>query len=265
MPVAEPPGVKTVVSAKDIHVTFGNNHVLKGINFEIEPNEIVALLGPNGCGKSTLIRTLIGINPHSSGTVQLFGLPLGKATPWARIGYVPQVVSSQGGLSANVLEVVSSGLLAGKRVIRPKNYRELSLAALRSVGLEERAKNALHTLSIGQQQRVLIARAMVKSPDLLVLDEPLAGIDVSAQALLIQTLKDLKAKQDLTILVVLHEVGVFRELITRTMVMNNGNIIVDAAGALANHEQHHAHHPEASFAPHPLNAGIDLLGGEDYA
>lgn len=265
MSIAEPPGTKTVISAQDIHVTFGTNPVLKGINFEIEPNEIVALLGPNGCGKSTLIKTLIGINPRTSGSVKLFDQPLGKTTPWTRIGYVPQVISSQGGLSANVLEVVSSGLLAGKRIIRPKNYRELSLAALRSVNLEQLAKSALHTLSIGQQQRVLIARAMVKSPDLLVLDEPLAGIDVSSQALLIQTLKELKANQDLTILVVLHEVGAFQEIITRTMVMNNGNIIVDASGALANYEQHHAHHPEASFAPHPLNTGIDLLGGRDHA
>ncbi|MFD2839176.1 metal ABC transporter ATP-binding protein [Populibacterium corticicola] len=241
-----------IMRATDLHVQIGASHILRGIDFEVGEGEVVALLGANGSGKSTLVRTLTGIVPATRGSVTLFDEPLSASVPWQRLGYVPQRVAAATGMGSTAGEIVSSGLLYGGRLRLPRGHRQLARQALGQVGLEQRFDTTMAHLSGGQQQRVLIARALVRKPDLLVLDEPVAGVDRPSQVAFAQTLERLVADGK-TIVVVLHELGEFEPLITRTVVLRHGKIVHDGAALRA--ADHHAHddhehvHPHEGFTP----------------
>lgn len=241
-----------IVKASNLNVQIGASHILRGIDLTVREGEVVALLGANGSGKSTLVRTLTGIVPATAGTVELFGVPLGKYVPWKRLGYVPQRVAAATGTGSTAGEIVSSGLLYGGRLRLPRGNKELALEALAQVGLDNRYDTTMAHLSGGQQQRVLIARALVRQPDLLVLDEPVAGVDRPSQVAFAQTLERLVASGK-TLVVVLHELGEFKPLITRTVVLRHGKIVHDgAAPEAADHHDHDDHehiHPHEGFTP----------------
>lgn len=243
------------IEAHGVHVSIDGSHILRGIDLTVRPGEVVALLGANGSGKSTLVRALVGILPTTRGTVAIHGTPLGRAVPWQRIGYVPQRVSASTGVPSTALEVVASGLLYGRRIRLPRSARADALEALGRVGLADRADRAVGELSGGQQQRVLIARALARKPDLLVLDEPVAGVDQPSQEAFAATLTAL-VEQGTTILVVLHELGTFAPLITRTVVLQHGTKVHDGAplaptgdhGA-PGHDHVHPHHDDEPGSP----------------
>jgi zinc transport system ATP-binding protein len=221
--------VPEVIRARDVRVRLGHSLVVQGVDLSVNHGEAVALMGANGSGKSTLVRALVGILPIESGSVDLFGarlLPSRRGLPWHRTGYVPQRVSAAGGVPATALEVVTSGLLYRGRLRLPRNARGLALEALDEVGLAGRAGSSVRELSGGQQQRVLIARALVRRPDLLLLDEPVAGVDRQSQVAFAQTLAALVERQ-VTVLVVLHELGSFAPLIGRTVVLRHGLVVHD--------------------------------------
>ena len=164
-------------------VAYDGRPVLRDVSLRVEAGEVVAILGANGSGKSTLVRALLGLVPLTAGRVTLFGTPLAKFRQWRRIGYVPQRVGAGSGVPATVGEVVASGRLAGRGVLRPAGAadRAAVTAALEAVGLADRVHDPVSTLSGGQQQRTLIARALAGRPELLVLDEPTAGVDAASQ------------------------------------------------------------------------------------
>ena len=139
--------------------------------------EFLALMGANGSGKSTLVRALTGLRPLTAGTLELFGTPFDDFDDWRRIGFVPQRAGAGSGIPASVWEVVASGALTRRRLLRPltRDDRAAIDDAIRVVGLAGQAKSGVTQLSGGQQQRALIARALVGSPDLFFLDEPTAG------------------------------------------------------------------------------------------
>lgn len=211
-------------------VTRGGTEVLRGIDLSLVQGEAVAVLGANGAGKSTLVQTFVGLVPPTSGRVHVHGADIAgrrRDVPWHRIGYVPQRVGAAAGVPATAMEVVASGLLH-RAALRPgRHARRKCLEALDQVRLGERAHESVHVLSGGQQQRVLIARALVREPDLLVLDEPLSGMDresMEALAATISTLRDRGA----TVAVVLHELGPLAGVIDRTVVLHGGRIIHDS-------------------------------------
>ncbi|WP_066587783.1 metal ABC transporter ATP-binding protein [Cellulomonas timonensis] len=245
-----------VLEAEGLGVALGGQQILSGIDFTVRPGEVVALLGANGSGKSTLVRALLGIVPTDAGTVRLFGRPLGNGVPWNRVGYVPQRLPAATGVPANALEVVTSGLLTGRRLRPPRDARDRARAALEQVGLADKARRPVHELSGGQQQRVLIARALVRDPDLLVLDEPTSGIDIPTQQTFVDTVQRLHA-DGATILVILHELGPFTPLIQRALVLRHGRLVHDGAPPHARDEHaepgHQHTHPHAD--PEPPGAG----------
>ena len=250
------------IDARGVTVALGGAPIVRGVDLVVGQGEVVALLGANGSGKSTLVRALVGAVPLTAGTVRLLGAPLGPRVPWDRIGYVPQRVSAAGGVPATAAEVVTSGLLHGRHLRPPRGGQDRVREALAAVGLAAEAGKAVRTLSGGQQQRVLIARALVRGPRLLVLDEPVAGVDLASQRTFAQALARLTASGT-TVLVVLHELGALAPLITRAVVLRHGAVVHDGAPphpapehADAAHEHVHPHdgdrdpaHDEAGVTP----------------
>ena len=237
-----------VAEIREGAVELGGRPVLRGIDLTISAGEVVAVLGANGSGKSTLVRTMLGLVPTIRGSVELFGTPLGRFKEHHRIGFVPQRVTAAAGVPATVHEVVSSGRLSRRRFGAPvrRTDREVIRAAIDAVELADRTHESVSTLSGGQQQRVLIARALAGQPELLVLDEPTAGVDLLSQQTFADVLRTLIGR-GITVVLVAHEMGPIAPLVSRTVVMRDGRIAYDGAPLASFHEaQHHHghHHPE---------------------
>jgi zinc transport system ATP-binding protein len=243
--------VTPVVRVADGGVVLGGRPVLRGIELTVGAGEVVAVLGANGSGKSTLVRTVLGLTPLRRGEVQLFGTPLARFRDWRRVGYVPQRVTATSGVPASVWEVVASGRLSRRRPLQP--MRRVDKAAVRdaidAVELGDRVRDGVATLSGGQQQRVLIARALAGEPELLVLDEPTAGVDLVHQDAF-AAIVDRLVGRGTTIVLVAHEMGPLATLIGRTVVMRDGRIAYDGAPLESFHDalHAHAHHPPARRA-----------------
>lgn len=244
------PSATPAIEAVGVDVTLGGRRILCGVDLRVEPGQVLALLGANGSGKSTLVRALLGVVPVSAGSVRLFGTPLGVAAPWERVGYVPQRMPAASGMPATAVEVVTSGLLHGRRLRPPRGARRHALAALDSVGLADRAAQRVQEMSGGQQQRVLIARALVRDPDLLVLDEPTSGIDVPTQATFVDTVARLHAAGT-AVVVILHELGPFADLIERAVVLRHGRVAHDGPPPAARADHAHAGHDHTHAHPDP--------------
>ncbi|OYO17324.1 ABC transporter ATP-binding protein [Enemella dayhoffiae] len=205
-------------------------------------------MGANGSGKTTLVRALLGLVPHR-GQISLFGTPQQRFRDWAKVGYVPQrsATSLQG---ATVREVVASGRLAQRRPLLPARARDRRLVqqCIERVGLGDQAGLELGELSGGQQQRALIARALASEPRLMVLDEPMAGVDLPTQAELTGVLDGLK-RQGMAMLVVLHDLGPLDRMMDRAWVLRNGRLVHDGAPRSAGHDHHDPHCEEPGREP----------------
>ncbi|QIK65854.1 ABC transporter ATP-binding protein [Nocardioides sp. HDW12B] len=236
----------TVVEISDGGVVLGGRPILRHLDLAVHAGEVVAVLGANGSGKSTLVRALLGLTPLRTGSVRLFGTDLAHFTEHRRVGYVPQRITATTGVPASVREVVTAGRLAHRRAWQPLRAvdRRAVQDALEAVDLADRAKDGTAVLSGGQQQRVLIARALAAEPDLLVLDEPTAGVDLTSQESFAAIIERLVARGT-TILLVAHEMGPLAPLITRTVVMREGRVAYDGdpLGTFHDVPHSHAHHP----------------------
>ncbi|MEV5429031.1 metal ABC transporter ATP-binding protein [Streptomyces sp. NPDC052701] len=249
-----------VISLRGVRAELGSRPVLRGIDLTVRRGEVVALLGANGSGKSTAVRSVIGQVPVSSGEIELFGTPHRRFRDWARVGYVPQRTTAAGGVPATVTEVVSSGRLARARFgLFRKADREAVRRSLELVGMADRAKDSVGALSGGQHQRVLIARALAPEPELLIMDEPMAGVDLASQEVLADTLRR-QVSQGATVLLVLHELGPLEPLIDRAVVLRDGCVLHDgpppkAVGqhALPGHDHVHPHAPAGA---EPIRTGL---------
>jgi len=250
------PGV--VLSATDLSVSLGGLPVLRGLTFGLGTGEAMALLGGNGSGKTTLVRSVMGLVPVTRGEVTLFGTPLRRFRDWSRIGYVPQA-STTGLSGAKVKEVVASGRLAHRVPFVPASRRDRQAVAdaLDAVDLADRASDEMAHLSGGQQQRVLIARALAGQPDLLVLDEPIAGVDLEHQEVLATLLSRL-VDSGTSVLVVLHEVAALAPLIGRALVLREGRVVHDGAlGLLARGHRSGHEHEHPSHDRHLLDGTVE--------
>jgi zinc transport system ATP-binding protein len=252
-----------VVEIRDAAVALGGRPVLRGIDLAVRPGEVVAVLGANGSGKSTLVRSMLGLVPTVRGEVRLFGTSLPRFREWRRIGFVPQRATATAGVPASVWEVVASGRLARRSFLRPmrRGDRDAVREAIAAVGLSDRVKDGCSTLSGGQQQRVLIARALAGEPDLFVLDEPTAGVDVQSQQAFAGALHLLVAR-GATIVLVAHELGPMAPLVDRAVVMQDGRIGYDGPPVPSSHEAEHHHgfhHPDLDMDNIPVVASpLDL-------
>ncbi|HEY9373434.1 MAG TPA: metal ABC transporter ATP-binding protein [Streptomyces sp.] len=247
-----------VISVSGATAALGSRPVLRGVDLTVGRGEVVALLGANGSGKSTAVRSVIGQVPLTGGTVELFGTELKRFRDWARVGYVPQRTTAASGVPATIREVVASGRLSRRRFgLFTKADRAAVDRAIELVGLADRAKDSVSALSGGQHQRVLIARALASEPELLIMDEPMAGVDLASQEILAGTLRE-QVAGGASVLLVLHELGPLEPLIDRAVVLRDGCVVHDgpppkAVGqhALPGHDHVHPH-----AADEPLRTGL---------
>jgi zinc transport system ATP-binding protein len=238
---------------------YGGRPVLDDVSLSVAAGEVVAVLGANGSGKSTLVRAALGLVPLQGGSAALFGTPLRPGSRklrrgWRRIGYVPQRVGAGSGVPATVREVVAAGRLARRGFLRPARItdRAAVAAALTAVDLADRSDDPVSTLSGGQQQRTLIARALAGEPELLVLDEPTAGVDAASQAAFAGALRGFVSGGG-TVLLVAHELGPLQPLVSRAVVVHQGRIVHNGpvprpAGHHADPDHDHVH-PHAPYDP----------------
>jgi zinc transport system ATP-binding protein len=204
-----------VLRLKDVSFEYAGISVVDHVSMHVAPGEFTAVVGPNGSGKTTLVKLALGLLKPSTGNVLLFGETPSRFKEWGRLGYVPQVAAGiQQRFPATVAELVAHGLYSG---ISPRTFWRRSaspkvLEALRDVGMAEVRDRRVGELSVGQQQRVLVARALVREPELLVLDEPAAGVDASGEDQLYTLLRRLNTERGISILMVSHDIGaVMRE------------------------------------------------------
>jgi zinc transport system ATP-binding protein len=215
------PCPEPVLEANGVSFAYAREPVLHDVGVALSRGEFIALVGPNGSGKSTLLRILLGLLRPQSGTVRLFGQdPQELGERW-RIGYVSQRPVVAQHLPATVEEIVSTGRLARSGWWRWPSVadREAVAHAIESVGLLDLRSRRLDELSGGQQQRAFIARAFAGEPELLVLDEPVAGVDAESQRLFRSSLVHFVREHGAAVLLVSHELGAVAQDLDRVIVL----------------------------------------------
>jgi zinc transport system ATP-binding protein len=210
----------------------GGPIVLRDVDLRIETGEFVTVAGPNGGGKTTLLRIMLGLERPQSGRALLFGEPAHSFAERFRIGYLAQRTTLGIDAPATVREVVSAGRVARRGLVRPFAGRDRNViaGAIERVGLGELARHPIQQLSGGQQQRAYIAKALAGEPDLLILDEPTAGVDADAQESFAALLGELHTELGATIVYVSHEFGAVERFVER-VVLVRGTIVFDGLPA----------------------------------
>ena len=209
-----------IVTIEDLTAGYGNKTVIEGINLSIFNTDFLAVIGPNGGGKTTLVKVILGLITPSKGKISVFG----KSPKEGRrqIGYVSQNISFEEDFPVNVIDVALMGRSSRRGLLRRYDNadRSMSLDALDDVGMVEYKDTPIGELSGGQRQRVFIARALVSEPKLLLLDEPTSNIDIPLQQEFYELLKDLN--DSIAIVLVTHDMGAVSRYVERIACLNRG-------------------------------------------
>jgi len=214
---------QNIIELKDIAFSYGNELVLDNITFNLHRGDYLGIIGPNGGGKSTLLKIMLGILKPTSGTVKLFGQELKDFKDWSKIGYVPQKTSRfETNFPATVEEVVAMGRYGKRGLFHSLNKEDQKKIneALSQVDMTDFRKRQISDLSGGQQQRVFIARSLVSDPEVVFLDEPTVGVDANTQEQFYLLLKKLNEDLDLTLVLVSHELDVVAHEATEVACVN---------------------------------------------
>jgi len=236
---------KTIIHMENLWAGYGQDPILENINLDIYSQDFVGLIGPNGGGKTTLIKIILGLLEPTRGKVEIMGMPVRQGRE--AVGYVPQLVEFDRAFPISVYEVVRMGLLGKRKLLNPflPVDRDKIFQALDLVNLKHLVDQPIGELSGGQRQRVYIARALVAEPKILLLDEPTASIDPQTSTSIYELLRDLN--QQVTILLISHDMSAITSY-------------VKTIGCL-NHQL--AYHAQKEISPDMLEIGyqcpVDLI------
>jgi zinc transport system ATP-binding protein len=203
-------GSPPAIRAEKLEVVRGGAVVVENANFSIEQGDFLGIVGPNGGGKTTLVQAVLGLLPRSKGEVWINGVRQHEFRDWEKIGYVSQDATSfDEKFPLTVRELVGIGLVSGKNTGRPLRARDWQRVddELRFMGIADIAGRRVGELSGGQRQRVVVARALVRNPEILVLDEPERGMDASALERFYGTLSELHRERNTTVIVISHDLS----------------------------------------------------------
>ena len=245
-----------VIAIENVSFSYDGAPVLEGANLTIGQGDFVSIIGPNGGGKTTLLKIILGLLKPKSGTVRVFGMTPEQARPL--VGYMPQHVNLDPQFPVSVMDVVLMGRLGNGPRLGPyrRKDRLAAQAAIKEVRLLDLRKRPFSTLSGGQQQRVLIARALASEPRLLLLDEPTAGLDLHVEGEFLELLRELNKR--LTVALVSHDVGFVSQYaknvvcVKRNVRMHptseiTGEIIQEIYGGDVRMVRHDRHSTEGGF------------------
>lgn len=218
-----------MIEVKNVHKAFGNNEVLKGVDFKVEPGQVIAILGPSGSGKTTLLRCLSFLEKADKGTLIFDDITteLNNADKKMiqnirlRMGFVFQSFNLFRNMTA--LENVMEGLVTARKMDK-NQAKEIAYSMLEKVGMKERANHYPDELSGGQQQRVAIARALAPSPDVILFDEPTSALDPELTKEVLEVMTKL-AKEGTTMVVVTHEMEFAKQAAQIVVFMEGGYIV----------------------------------------
>lgn len=230
MPVNNP-----LIEVKDVSFAYNGNTVLDHVSFTVGKGDYVGIVGPNGGGKTTLLKILVGLLTAQSGTVKILGMPIDSFRNKFEVGYVPQRVAQDSvSFPATVYEVVESGRIIKNSLfgkLGNEDYRAIE-KALKIAHIEDLQNKLMSSLSGGQRQRVYVARALASEPKILILDEPFVGIDVTTQKDFYAFLKELNQNQELTIIFVSHDIDVITDEVKSILCLNRGLLCIGAPSML---------------------------------
>jgi zinc transport system ATP-binding protein len=221
-----------VVVMRRVSFAYDRMPVLEDVNLTIGPRESVSIVGPNGGGKTTLLKLILGLVPPAAGEIRVFGRAPDRVR--GRVGYMPQNLQYDPQFPVTVMDVVLMGRLGGGGLVGTLGWyakadRRAALAALAEVAMQEHARRPFAELSTGQQQRVLIARALCAGPELLLLDEPTSNVDARIEAQLLEILGELNRR--MAIVMVSHDLGFVLDMV-RTVVCVNRRVVVHPTSQL---------------------------------
>jgi zinc transport system ATP-binding protein len=207
-----------IIQCDQLSVSLGGMKVLDKVTLSVNDGDFLGIIGPNGGGKTTLLRVILGLEAPSAGSVRVFGGSPGSFP--GRIGYVPQRLFFDRDFPISIRELVLMGRISNKKLFQHYNKRDREKAdqAICTAGLERLADRRIGDLSGGELQRALIARALAGDPELLLLDEPTASIDPQMKTTIYDLMEHLKEK--LTLVLVSHDIGTISRYVTRTAFLN---------------------------------------------
>ncbi len=212
-----------VFETNSLALCIGGQSIIKNASMKIFRGDYVALIGPNGGGKTTLVRMLLGLQKPTSGDIKLFGINQKSFKSWNKIGYVPQRVTQiDTAFPATVLEVVKMGRTSKRGFFgfESDDDRRIVSEAMTKMDVVDLKDKLIGTLSGGQRQRVMIARALASEPEVLILDEPNTGVDTASQNRFYALLRSLNQNEKITIIFVTHDIGVIVDDIGRLFTVN---------------------------------------------
>lgn len=202
--------MKPIIEVKNLSVNYGQTEALKNVTFAMQKGDFVGLAGPNGGGKTTLIKAILGLIPVSNGSIDILGNNLDKFNNWGKIGYLPQKSSTINALfPAIVNEIVILGLLSQKKFPKKitKNDQIKVDNILNDLEISDLKNKMLGELSGGQQQKVLLARALVSDPEILIFDEPSTALDPSSRESFFKLVEKLNKEKEIAIILITHDTG----------------------------------------------------------
>jgi zinc transport system ATP-binding protein len=214
-----------IIKVEHLSFSFGGNEAIWNVSFGVQRGDFVALVGHNGSGKTTLVKLLLGILSATKGKISLFGEDMQNFSAWEKIGYLPQNIRIFNPLfPATVEEVVALGLVAHKRVMQREEKIEEALKLLR---LKNIRTKMIGELSGGQIQRMLLARAVVNQPELLILDEPVSALDAGTREEFFSYLSEFNKQRQMTIVMITHDIGSMGEYANKLLLLDKKILFYD--------------------------------------
>lgn len=213
------------LEAQDISFSYESRKILKNISFQAEPGEILGLLGPNGTGKTTLLKCLNYILKPTAGVAAIDGVPVERMKPKERaasIGYVPQSTLSP--FPVSVIDAIMMGRIPFARGRLSEHDKEIVFKLMKLLELEQFAFQNLNMMSGGERQRVLVARALVQEPKILLLDEPTSALDLKNQLFILNLIQELAKKQNLTIIMTIHDLNLAAMFADKLIMLKDAGI-----------------------------------------
>lgn len=244
--------MKKVIEIKNIYFGYDTRQLLANVSFDINEGDFMGIVGPNGSAKTTLIKLLLGILEPQQGSINIFGEPIKAFNQWQRLGYISQKARDiNSSFPATVEEIIAANIYPEKRSfgMSGKKQRDKLEEALSIVDMGDYKRSLIGNLSGGQQQRVFIARALVNKPEMIIMDEPLVGVDVSSQEKFYSLMEILNKRLGITLVMVSHDIGAISDRTNKVACLGNQSIYVHDSSCFN----------QADYIKQVYGEGINLL------